>query len=70
MFDKLFKNLDADTMTLLTRFAMRGVQSGNLNGYIKGHLRRIIDEEDAPPPPAAAPTQNPGGVKVTSRVVR
>jgi hypothetical protein len=50
MLDKLFKNLDTDTVTLLTRFAMRGVRSGNLNEYIKRHLRRIIDEEDAPEP--------------------
>jgi hypothetical protein len=63
MLEKLFKNLDADTMTLLTRFAMRGVKSGNLNGYIKGHLRRILDAEEPPPAPA-------GEVKVTTRVVR
>jgi hypothetical protein len=52
MLDKLFKNLDSDTITLLTRFAMRGVKSGNLNEYVKKHLRRVMDEEDNPPPPA------------------
>jgi hypothetical protein len=55
MLDKLFKNLDGDTLTLLTRFAMRGVKSGNLNDYIKNHLRKIIDEEDAPPAPPSHP---------------
>lgn len=51
MLDKLFKNLDSDTITLLTRFAMRGIKSGNINEYVKKHLRRVMDEEDNPPPP-------------------
>lgn len=53
MLDKLFKNLDSDTITLLTRFAMRGVRSGNLNEYVKSRLKRVMDEDDnpAPPPP-------------------
>lgn len=42
-----FKQLDADTTTVLTRFVMRGVRSGNLNGYVKVHLQRVLDEEDA-----------------------
>lgn len=52
MLDKLFKNLDSDTITLLTRFAMRGVKSGNLNEYVKSRLRRVMDEDDNPPPPS------------------
>ena len=51
MLDKLFKNLDSDTITLLTRFAMRGIKSGNMNEYVKNHLRRVMEEEDNPPPP-------------------
>ena len=42
-----FKQLDADTVTVLTRFVMRGVKSGNLNAYVKAHLQRILDGEDA-----------------------
>lgn len=42
-----FKQLDADTLTVLTRFVMRGVKSGNLNGYVKTHLERVLDDEDA-----------------------
>lgn len=62
MLDKLFKNLDAETVTLLTRFAMRGVKSGNLNEYIKGHLRRVMEEEDNPRP-------EPPRVTVTTKAV-
>lgn len=42
-----FKKLDSDTVTVLTRFVMRGVKSGNLNGYVKGHLQNVLDAEDA-----------------------
>ena len=45
------KSLDADTITLLTRFVLRGVKSGNLNGFVKRHLTRILDEEDGPGSP-------------------
>jgi hypothetical protein len=42
-----FKTLDSDTVTVLTRFVMRGVKSGDLNGYVKEHLQRVLDGEDA-----------------------
>lgn len=41
-----FKTLDADTITVLTRFVMRGVKSGDLNSYVKTHLQRVLDGED------------------------
>lgn len=58
-----FKKLDSDTVTVLTRFVMRGVKSGDLNGYVKGHLQRVLDDEDRAALEARAP-------KVTARVVR
>lgn len=42
-----FKQLDSDTITVLTRFVMRGVKSGDLNAYVKAHLQRVLDGEDA-----------------------
>lgn len=58
-----FKKLDSDTVTVLTRFVMRGVKSGNLNGYVKGHLQRVLDDEDREALDARAP-------KVSTRVVQ
>lgn len=52
------KSLDADTIALLTRFVLRGVKSGDLNAFVKGHLGHILDD-DGPGPPKA----------VTARVV-
>lgn len=40
------KNLDADTMSLLTRFAIRATKSGNANEFVKSRLRRLLDEDD------------------------
>jgi hypothetical protein len=57
-----FKKLDSDTVTVLTRFVMRGVKSGNLNGYVKGHLQRVLDVEDAE-------AIRDRGPQVTTRVV-
>lgn len=53
MLAQFLEKLDTDTLTLLTRFIMRGVRSGDLNGYVKRHVRRLLEEEDAPEPPAA-----------------
>lgn len=55
-----FKKLDSDTVTVLTRFVMRGVKSGDLNGYVKAHLQRLLDDED----------RATLGQKVTTRVVQ
>lgn len=64
MLGKFLNNLDADTIAVLTKFAMRGVRSGNLNEYIKTRLQQVMDDEDNPPPPAGpAP-------RVSTRVVR
>lgn len=57
-----FKKLDSDTVTVLTRFVMRGVKSGNLNGYVKAHLQRVLDAEDQEALRGRAP-------KVSTRVV-
>lgn len=57
-----FKKLDSDTVTVLTRFVMRGVKSGNLNGYVKEHLQRVLDAEDLAEARGRAP-------RVSTRVV-
>jgi len=40
------KNLDADTMSLLTRFAIRATKSGDANAFVKQRLRRMLSEDD------------------------
>lgn len=55
------KSLDGDTVTLVTRFLMRGVKTGDLNGFVKRHLGRILDDEGPEPVPT---------VRATSKVVR
>lgn len=62
MLANFFKTLDSDTVTLLTRFAMRAIKSGNANAFIKTRLQRLLDEDDAPKP---EPPQ-----RVEARVVR
>lgn len=42
------KGIDATTTTLLTRFLMRAVKSGNANQYIQERIQRALDEDDKP----------------------
>jgi hypothetical protein len=42
----LYKKLDQDTISLLTRFIGKGVSEGNVNKYIKKVLRRELGERE------------------------
>lgn len=55
------KGIDLESRTLLGRFVMRAVKSGDANAFIKRELRKVLD---GPPVSAAR------AVQVTSREVK
>lgn len=48
------KHIDEETKSMASRFAMRALASGDLNGYLKEALRYVEARDNAPPAPRTA----------------